>query len=405
MAESNLPDKILIVDDDPTVAGAVKEPLSKYNIIVHAAKDLDSALYIFNQNRFDVVCVELDFEPQPGLVLVQKWRNHELFEKRHVGIILLLGNRNDQASGDQKLMKELRDIEALPKPFSAIQLLPMLSRAKAAKQRSLGYEDLRQRTAKIGEHPDKFEKAIAMIKKELPSLGTRGLEMMVEMYEKHSRFEEANEINDQLLSKDSNHVGHINTRGRLLLKMGRHEEALQVMEKADEAAPNNIQRLNQLAEMYLKLNNPDSAVDKMKKLIDFHPETPDLKFDMFSKLYDHGFDEHAQSLCKQTTSPIEVVRYYNNKGVALNKAGNKEGALMEYERSLQFYPNFKENYRILYNVALAQVGFKNRQSYEVAHEYLNECRKLKPDFEKALKTLQQVEKALASKTKKKKASS
>ena len=53
-----------------------------------------------------------------------------------------------------------------------------------------------------------------------------------------------------------------------------------------------------------------------------------------------GYDDHANQLCRETASPIEVVRHYNNKGVALAKEGNVEGAMVEYERSLQFYPNF-----------------------------------------------------------------
>ena len=159
MADSNLPDKILLVDDDPTVGEAIKTALAKQNIIVHTAKDLETALYLYNQQRFDVVCVELDFEPLPGLVLVQKWRNSEFAEKRITGVVLMAGNRNDQSAKDIALMKELKDIEIITKPFTAIQLLPFLARARAAKIRSLRYQELKDRVMKVGSDPDKLDKA------------------------------------------------------------------------------------------------------------------------------------------------------------------------------------------------------------------------------------------------------
>ena len=399
-AQNNLPDKVLFIDDDPSIAQGVKDGLSRYQISVVDGKDLESSLYIFNQQRFEVVCVELDFEPMPGLVMVQKLRSVTLGDKRHCGIILMLGNKMDSNPGDQRLLHELRDIETIHKPFTTIQLLPILSRAKLARDQSLKYEEMKQTALKLGQNEDKLDKAVAMIEKQIPQLGVRGLEMLLELYEKHEKWDHALEITKQLIAKDSLHAGYANAKGRILLRMGQHEEALKFIEKADQAAPNQIERLNDLASLYLTMNQPDDAVNSMKKLIKFHPEEPNMKFDMFSKLYDYGFDEHAQGLCKSTTSPIEVVRYYNNKGVALKNSGNIEGALLEYERSLKFYPKFKENYRILYNIALAYVSMKTKESYLSAKEYLEQCLALKADFEKAQTILAQVDQALSGKKKK-----
>ena len=402
MADNNLPDKILVVDDDPTVAGAIAQPLSKYGIKVMSAADLDTAFYLFNQNRFEVVCVELDFEPQPGLVMLQKWRNHEMHEKSKVGVVLLVGNRNERNSGEQKLIQEVRDVHTLVKPFTAVQLLPLLAKARVSRQRALKYEEIKGTVFKLGARPEKVDKAVAMVQKQLPDLGVRGLEMMMELYERAERFQDALGIADTLLKKDGNNVGYINARGRILLRMGRHDEALKLMEKADTAAPNNIARINKMAELYMSVSKPDAAVKKMKQLIGFHPEVPEMKFDMFSQLQEHGYDDHALSLCKETTSPIEVVRYYNNKGVALKNMGSVDEALNEYERSLKFYPTFKENYRILYNIALAHISRKTPSSYRMAVKYLDQCLELKKDFDKAFIKKQQLQKALKKVASKKK---
>ena len=402
MSNDNLPEKVLIVDDDPTVPGGVKEPLAKYKIKVVDATSLDTALYQFNQQRFDVVCVELDFEYQPGLVLLQKWRNHEDEERRNCGVILLVGNRNERSPAEQRLMAELRDIECLVKPFTAIQLLPMLSRARAAKARAMKYLEVQSTAFKLGDKPEKLEKAVALVQKQLPQLGAKGMEMIVSLYEKHEKWDEALQVCEGLVKKEPQNGNYANMQGRILMKLGRHNEALACLEKADMAAPDNINRIHSMVDAYLAVNKPDEAAGKMKQMIDFHPEDPTMKFDMFAQLQNHGFDSHAQSLCKQTTSPIEVVRYYNNKGVALKNVGKVDEALQEYDRCLQFYPSYKENYRIFYNIALAHIGQKTQKGYKDSIEFLDKCLELKPDFDKALKMKGQVESALSKPKKKKK---
>lgn len=395
MSDNNLPSKILIVDGDPTVAAGLKGPLDRHGVKVLGASDLESALYLFNQNRIEVAIIELAFEKMPGLVLVQRWRAHEVQEKRFTGFIVATGNSKDKYNEEIMLLKELKDIEVVEKPLTVPAILSYLSRGKATRARALKMEDLRTNIFALAKQGGKFDKAVSMIQSSMTDLGTRGQKMLIDLYETHGKFADALGVVEQLLQQDPNNIAAINDKGRLLLKMGQHQDALKFMERADKAAPENIERINDLATLYLKMNQPKNAVEKMKQYIEFHPDKPDLKFEMFSRLYDFGYDEHAQNLCEETTSPMEVVRYYNNKGVALAKAGNVEGALTEYERSLKFYPKFKENYRILYNIALAHLSKKTRGSYGVALEYVNKCLEMKPTFDKALKTKASIVAALA----------
>jgi tetratricopeptide (TPR) repeat protein len=381
---SNLPNKILIIDDDVTVAGAVKEPLEKqHDIKVFSAAELETAMYIFNQNRFDVVLVEASFEPNPGLVIIQKWRRHDVAEKRHTGFILMVDQQ--WSNNQEKLQKELRDIEVIKKPFTIIQLLPVLARARAIKARNLKYDELRDNAVTLARH-NKLDKAMDAIKKQLPELGSRGLEMMVEMYEGQKQFDQALEIADKLVATDKENMTYLNVKSRILLKLGRTDEALKMMEIADKSASGNIDRINNMIMGYLHMNEPDKSVAKMKELIKYSPEDPEVKFDMFSKLHEFGFDKHAENFCRETTAPLEVIRHFNNKGVALSRAGKIKEAILEYERSLRYYPTFKENYRILYNVALAHASLKTRGSFETAIVELDKCLQMKPGFDKAIKT-------------------
>ena len=397
MANENLPAKVLVVDDDPTITKKLEFELQKFEIKVIPAKDLDSALYHFNQSLFDVVIIELEFEPLPGLALVQKWRHHDNKERTMTGMILAAGRQ--RKATDDALLKELGGIEVINKPCSAVQVMPFLSRALATKRRNMRFEEIRTTVMKLAAQNGKVDKAIAVVEKQLVALGPKGLEIMADIYERDGQHGEALKVVDKMLEQNPGSIAHMNVKGRLLLQMGRHDEALKFMEEADKAAPQNIDRINAMATLYLHMHNPDASVEKMKEIIALNPEHPDTKFEMFGRLYDFGFDEKAQALCKETTGPMEVVRHYNNKGVALSKSGNPWAAITEYERSLKFYPQFKENYRILYNIALALVAEKKRENFVKALECIERALKLEPAFEKGEKMKEMIQTALAPKKK------
>jgi tetratricopeptide (TPR) repeat protein len=121
----------------------------------------------------------------------------------------------------------------------------------------------------------------------------------------------------------------------------------------------------------------------MREVIALSPEEPDLKFAMIRDLESYGFAEHALSLGRATTPPAEVVRYYNNRGVAMSKTGDPKGALREYHAALRFYPQFRDNYRIWFNIAIAEANQKTAASVRRAEAALAKCLEMAPEFEKA----------------------
>lgn len=389
----NLPSKILVVDDDPAIPAAIDEPLMKYSVKVEKATNLDTALYLFNQSRFDVVLVEMEFAPLPGLALVQKWRAHEVMEKRCTAFVMMSGNKS--LGTNEGLFKELGDLEIINKPFGVIQVLPYLSRGLATKKRLVAYQEMRNKIVGFYEKSNDFDKAAAQVQKKLPELGVKGLGMLYELYEKGNRFEDALTIVTPMLDKNPNDIALLNAKGRLLMRLGRYKEAKECLTKADSLAPQNIERLNEVATAYLHLKDPDNSIKKFKEILDLNPEKPDLKFEMFSKLYEFGYDDHAVSFGKETAKPMEIVRHYNNKGVMLSKDGNAEDALIDYQRALRFFPQFKENYRIHFNIALAKIQQRSLESYMEAEANLKKCLELSPDFEKAKNTLETLVKLIA----------
>lgn len=395
MSDASFPQKILIVDSDKSVAQALKGPLEKQGVKVDAAADLGSALYMFNSAIYPVVFIDIAFEELPGLVLLQKWRQHEIPEKANTGFVLMAGNRNKGDVGDEKLAGELEDIEVIQKPVNPIAILSILKKAMSNRARRIRIWEVSQQAYKLAGNSKTAASAIDFVKSNLHDLGLKGQDLLREVWEAQSQWQPALDVVDGMLRVKADALGALNHKGRLLLKLGQTDEALKFMELADKAAPNNINRINDMALAYLAAKKPDQSVEKMKQLINFNPDQPDMKFEMFAKLQEFGYDEHAIALCKDTTSPIDVVRHYNNKGVALAKNSQVEDAILEYERALKYFPKFKENYRILYNIALAHVGYKNRPHFEIALDYIKRCLELNPKFDKALKTKEIIETQLA----------
>ena len=389
-----MPKKILIVDDDPSVAQGLQEPMNRQSISVFGAPTLDNALYLFNQNRFQVAVVELDFGPLNGLTLVQKWRDHEVEDKRFTGIVMLASSK--RSPEEMALAKELGGIEFIDKPVKPIQLLPFLSRALARRDRMEALAEMKGKIAKIQTLQNGTEKAIAALKNELPRLGPQGLMMMIDVYEKGERYEEALAIVGSLLAKDPQDLAMLNRKAVLLMKLGKFKEAKSIMERVDQKAPGHMERTEHMADIYLITDEPDKSVAKMKQLVDMNPDKPDMKFSMFEKLNDAGHNDHAKSFCVETTSPSEVVRFYNNRGVAIAKEGDRFMAIAEYEKALQYFPDHKDNFRILFNIGLAYSAEKNLQSFMKAEEYLQRCLELNPTFSKAQNALMSVQKVLTS---------
>lgn len=394
MSQSNLPNKILVVDEDITTAQALEEPLQRQGVKVDKATNLDTALYLYNQARYEVVLIELNFSTLPGLAMVQKWRAHEKIDRRCCGFIMMHGNKMLDSANDG-LIKELGDLETINKPITSIKLLPYLSRALATYRRLVALAEVKDKVLNYYEKSGDFEKAAQHVQKHLSEVGPRGLDMLFDIYEKAERYEDALKVLDPLIEKTPNSISLMNSKARLLLKTGNVEEARKILEKCDALAPQNIDRLNEMATMYLHLKKPEMSVDKFKEILQLSPENPDVKFEMFSKLFDHGFDEHAAAFGKDCTKPMEIVRHYNNKGVLLSRDGMSDKALEEYQRALKFYPTFKENYRIYYNKALALSQKGSLESLAEAVELLKTCLQLQPNFEKARNTLQTLERIIA----------
>ncbi len=331
---------MLVVDDDHSVVETLDQQLSKHGVRVSRAVNLQSAMYHFNQQKFEVAIVEREFEELAGILICQRFRSHDDVDRSSIGLILSCSQERN--SEDQALISELGGIETVMKPLAAIKLLGHLTRA--AEQRRLRTELLKVRVAAFETFKNNGDlaRALSVIEQGLPGKSAPKLELIADLLSAAEKNDDALKLVEDLIKSEPKNIRLLNIQSQVLIGLGRLEDAGKILEKADQAAPGNVARTEALSKLYLDLDRPSDAVAKMRKLLTFNPDVEGLQFNFFDQLKAKGYEEHGLKLVNDTSSPKEVVRHYNNKGVVLSKQSKSDEALKEYYTALMFFPNHKD---------------------------------------------------------------
>ena len=386
---NGLPNKILLVDSDVTNANLLSEQVGKQGIELFAATDLNSAKYRFNNQFFRCVFIEHQFAEVNGLALIQRWRHHELQEKRSAGFVLM--TTGALAGHEAALIKELKRIIVVQKPIKYPGILSQIQRGYKMFQ---DYEVQRKTKNKILNNLESTRNlglAIHETKGYQEVLGDDYIPMLLDLYTKAGKYDAGLALLAKAGPDSMDPLTKLNMQGKLHMLAGNTAEAIKLMEEADRIAPQNMERLTSMVDLYLKMEEPDQAVDKQKELLTITPDDPDYKFNLFKQLDESGYGRHAANFCRETTGPKEVVRYFNNKGVALARSKSPKEAISEYERALRYYPNNKDNHLIHFNIALAHVRSGDSSLLNEAMKHLTTCLELEPNYEKAQKLMEKVQ--------------
>jgi two-component system phosphate regulon response regulator PhoB len=129
--ESAPPQRVLVVDDEPDIAGLVAYHLAKAGYRVTTAGDGTEALARARAERPDLVVLDLMLPGRSGLDVLAELRRAE--ETRHMGVILLTARREER---DRIAGLERGADDYLAKPFSPQELVlrvaAVLRRLRAA---------------------------------------------------------------------------------------------------------------------------------------------------------------------------------------------------------------------------------------------------------------------------------
>jgi tetratricopeptide (TPR) repeat protein len=387
---NNLPNKVLIIDSDHSIAAPIASRLKQTGVEVIVATDLNSAQYRFNNEFFRVVLITLTFPEIDGLSLIQKWRDHEIKEKTLSSFVLLTASslRPEQ----QSLLNELGGIFIHSKPLEFGSTIKVLQLAYGAFMKATNNNKIKEVIEDtLSKGFISPEQALTKIKSEQERLGDAYYELAFNVYTQLDHWEEALDFLSTIPQDKIDPLKKLNLMSKCFMKLGRWEEAKLALRSAEQQAPNHIERLQSLVDIYLNLKDPYNAIQRQKKVLDLTPDDEkDVKFDMFQKLEEHGFDEHAQKFCQETTEPGEVVKHFNNKGVMYAKDQDLDSAITDYKRAISYFPESRDNYLIYYNLALAFVKKKDPELMEKAKMHLETCLTLNPDYPKGEALLNKV---------------
>jgi len=384
-----LPNKILVVDNDQSVINQVTSICQKHRVGCIGALTWQNALYHFNQARFDTCLVSYSMDEMSAPVILQKWRNHEIESKRDCVFIVMTGRA--QLATESALITELEPALWAQKPLKEPKLLSLLGKAVAMKSRKEQMNDLGDKLIKPLLKAGDYQQIVGILDEKISKLGTLGLEMSAQTYEKVGELQRAIDSYQELSKKFPSNMKYINEIGRLEMARGNMDVARAALEKADKVAPLNVRRMEDMVTVYLKINEPDSALEKCRQILASDPEHQEKKFDFMEQLDSFGYNDHAQRLCQDTAKPLELIRHFNNKGVLYSKDGDYVSAIDEYTKAQKLIPKSTELYRILYNEALARINLKNRPQMEEAEKILQKCLELNPKYDKAKEKLSMVQ--------------
>jgi CheY-like chemotaxis protein len=131
--EKNAAQKVLIVDDDPVVVGAIAANLSRAGYHTLEASDGEEAIAVVDKERPDLIVLDLNFPPDSN---GESWGGYEILEwlrgakeSRTIPVITITGFPD---SLDMERNLDLGAVGFLFKPLDYDQLLRLVRSALGA---------------------------------------------------------------------------------------------------------------------------------------------------------------------------------------------------------------------------------------------------------------------------------
>lgn len=118
--------KILVVDDSPSIRQMLKVILTSHNYPVSAAQDGQEALELCQQQQFDFVLTDQNMPRMDGLTLVASLRALPEYQRTPIIILTTEGSAEMKARG-----KAAGATGWMVKPFSPEQLLALTAKVLA----------------------------------------------------------------------------------------------------------------------------------------------------------------------------------------------------------------------------------------------------------------------------------
>jgi tetratricopeptide (TPR) repeat protein len=164
------------------------------------------------------------------------------------------------------------------------------------------------------------------------------------------------QVIEAIRASGSEPLAAINLLGKILLKLGDHRAALKCFERASAMSPHNIQRICDIADIYLEQGLPGAATEALRQAHAIDGRNGRiLSTQAKASLSEPSRGERAKSLMAVVEDRAEIIRYSNNRAVALIHENKLDEATDLYRTTLTSLPDSDTDLRaiVAYNLGLA----------------------------------------------------
>ena len=368
--------------EDPALSQKAFETLNRAvellrtNKLPEAEKELRASLEL-NPSSPDA-----HFNLAIALIQERKWDEAEQELKRVSGIASALAEmpQRPDATGPNPYVEMGKRVSEVMSKIPALKLRDAGDKALAEKQFDqaiASYEqavkiddgdpDLYYNLALAQANAKKYDEASATIDKALKLKPAEAA--FIEMKKRVSDFK----LNEMLTQARG-----VLEVGDQAYKSGDYNGALKKYEEARAMVPESRQSgiWAQVGRCYAQLKNRDEAVKAFTKAIEISPDDPAYRkalaqYYMNEKKYDEALNLYADPRTAGS-DPVDKVMF--DMGMAQNKAGNAEVAMLAFERALKTNPHNAEAY-----YELGALLFYEKKDYKGAQQMLNKYVELGKD--------------------------
>lgn len=206
---------------------------------------------------------------------------------------------------------------------------------------------------------------------------------------RQGKLEEAEEMALGLLKANPRNTRALTLVSRILMKQARFDEAFQVLEQANFLSPKNSSRLLLLGEVFYKKGDVTKARSYYKEAVESDPESKEAvvayaEFEMGQENANEAIEFLQAQLSEE-----EVAGVFNNNAIHLVKQKKLDDGIKFYDLAINALKTDTFKPMIFFNMAMA---CKYKKDYRKALDLLNSALELKPDFEKAVRQRELLEK-------------
>lgn len=316
------------------------------------------------EDAYGLVLIDWQLQDMPGYVFAQKIRSQTKFDNIELAAI-----SNSISADDLILLAEMDIGLRIQKSASGPEFLEQI-------------EPLMKARAKL-EHPvlqkiQEFKNAISKEDLDLCEKmmkDNQDLELVLAKSNKHiillaqyhlmnKKFDKAMSIlqgaYDLLQNKDKG-LKMLSMMARVHTHAGRHTEALKLYDKLIDKSPKNLDHKVGKGDVELNKGNVKEAKEQYNEVLKVDPSNTQASVGMGKSAVMEGNLTQATSLFQSIKGDFEnegLASFFNNRGVALSKAGKTNEALALYKSASKFIKKYQAH--IKFNMGLAHTKMGNK---------------------------------------------